>query len=123
MKAVVCHALGDVDRLVVEEVPTPEPGPGQVRFAIKAAGASFVDGLMAAGRYQFPMPPPYVPGGEAAGVIEEVGEGVADWAVGDRVFASTMVGAFADTMVLRARQLHRLPDELDFGRGASFLQV
>jgi NADPH2:quinone reductase len=90
---------------------------------IKAAGASFVDGLMAAGRYQFPMPPPYIPGGEAAGVVEEVGEGVTDWAVGDRVFASTMVGAFADTMVLRDRQLYRLPDALDFARGASFLQV
>jgi NADPH2:quinone reductase len=124
VKAVVCRELGaPFDRLVVEEQETPAVGPGQVRVAVKAAGASFVDGLMAAGRYQFPMPPPYIPGGEAAGVVEAVGEGVTDWAPGDRVFASTMVGAFADTIVLRDRQLFRLPDGLDFARGASFLQV
>jgi len=123
MKAVVCHALGDVDRLVVEEVPTPEPGPGQVRIAIKAAGASFVDGLMAAGRYQFPMTPPYTPGGESAGVVDAVGPDVDDVAVGDRVFASTGSGGFAEAVLAKPRQLVRLPSGLDFGRGASFLQV
>ena len=124
MKAVVCHELGaPFDQLKVEERDAPPVGPGEVRVSVKAAGASFVDGLMAAGRYQFPMPPPYVPGGEAAGVIEEIGDGVTDWSVGDRVFASTMVGAFADSMVLRDRQLFRMPDGLDFGRAASFLQV
>ena len=58
MKAVVCHEIGSLDHLAVEEVPTPEPGRGQVRVAVKAAGASFVDGLMVAGRYQFPLDAP-----------------------------------------------------------------
>jgi NADPH:quinone reductase len=123
MRAVVCHELGPVERLAVEELATPEPGEGQVRIAVKAAGASYAEALQAAGRYQFPMKPPYVPGGESAGVIEAVGPGVEGFAVGDRVLASTGQGAFADTVIARATQLFRLPDSLDFARGATFLQV
>jgi NADPH2:quinone reductase len=123
MRAVTCTEIGHLDSLVVEDRPTPEPGPGQVRVAVKAAGASFVDGLMAAGRYQFPATAPYVPGGESAGVIDAVGPDVEGFAIGDRVFASTGVGAFADVVIARPSQLTRLPEGLDFGRGASFLQV
>ena len=123
MRAVVCHETGAIDRLQVEEVPTPEPGPGQVRLAIRAAGASYVDGLLVAGRYQFPMQPPFVPGGEAAGEVDAIGEGVEGWAVGDRVFGSIGAGGFAEWAVVSPRQLIRLPDSLDLARGASFLQV
>jgi NADPH2:quinone reductase len=123
MKAIRCHELGPVERLRVEEFPTPLPGPGEVRVAVKAAGASFVDALTAAGKYQFPLKPPYTPGGECAGVVDAVGEGVSELARGDRVFASTGVGAFADTLIAKPRQLTRLPDGVDFARGASFLQV
>jgi NADPH:quinone reductase len=123
MKAVVCHEIGSLDHLAVEDVPTPEPGPGHVRVAVKAAGASFVDGLMVAGRYQFPMEAPYTPGGEAAGVVDAVGPDVDGFAVGDRVFASTRSGAFAGALVAAPKQLVHLPDGVDFGRGASFLQV
>ncbi len=123
MRAVICHAIGNVDDLVVEERPTPDPGLGQVRVAVKAAGASFVDGLTVSGKYQFPLKPPYTPGGECAGVVDAVGEGVTEWQVGDRVFASTGVGAFADTLIAKPTQLVRLPDNVDFARGASFLQV
>ena len=123
MRAVICHELGSVERLVVEERPTPEPQAGQVRVAVRAAGASFVDGLQVSGRYQFPLSPPYTPGGECAGVVDAVGDGVTEWRVGDRVFASTGVGAFADRLVAKSHQLTRLPDSIDFARGASFLQV
>jgi NADPH2:quinone reductase len=123
MRAVVCHELGPVDQLTVEESPTPDPGPGEVRIAVRAAGASFVDGLQAAGRYQFPQTPPYTPGGESAGVIDALGEGVEGWSVGDRVFASTGVGAMADTLIARPQQLIRLPESIDFAVGATFLQV
>ncbi len=123
MKAVVCHEIGSIDKLVVDEVATPEPGPGQVRVAIRAAGASFVDGLMVAGRYQFPAKAPYTPGGEAAGVVDAVGSDVDGFAVGDRVFVSTGSGAFAEAVLASPRQLVRLPAGLDFGRGASFMQV
>lgn len=123
MRAVVCHEIGSVANLVVEERPTPEPGPGLVRVAVKAAGASFVDALQVSGRYQFPQQPPYTPGGECAGVVDALGEGVTGLAVGDRVFASVGTGAMADTLIAKPSQLTPLPDGVDFARGASFLQV
>lgn len=123
MRSIVCTAYGTEDNFVVEEVPTPEPGPGQVRVAIAAAGASFVDALQAAGKYQFAAQPPYVPGGEAAGVVEAIGEGVEGVQVGDRVFASTGRGAFASHLIAWPQQLVVLPPEIDLAVGASFLQV
>jgi NADPH2:quinone reductase len=123
MRSVVCTSFGTEGNLVVEEQPTPEPGPGQVRVAVAAAGASFVDGLQAAGKYQFAASPPYVPGGEAAGVVDAIGADVTEWAVGDRVFSSTGNGAFADHLLASTTQLTRLPDSIDFAIGASFLQV
>ena len=92
-------------------------------MAVKAAGASFVDALQAAGKYQFAAQPPYVPGGEAAGVVDAIGEGVDGWEVGDRVVVSIGKGAFADHIVALPQQLIRLPDEVDLAVGASFLQV
>lgn len=123
MRAVVCHELGPVDQLTVEELPTPDPGPGEVRIAVRAAGASYVDGLQVAGKYQFPQTPPYTPGGECAGVIDALGDGVEGWSVGDRVFASSGVGAMADTLIARPQQLIALPESIDFAIGATFLQV
>jgi NADPH:quinone reductase len=123
MRAIVCTAHGIEDNFEVEERPTPEPGPGQVRVAVKAAGASYVDALQAAGRYQFAASPPYVPGGEAAGVVDAVGEGVHRWQVGDRVLASVGMGAFADCLLASPHQLIALPDEVDLAIGGSFLQV
>ena len=123
MRSVICNELGPVENLVVEERAVPDPGPGQVRVLMKAAGASFADALQVAGKYQFPQKPPYTPGGEAAGVVEAVGEGVTEWRPGDRVFASIGNGAYAEHILARSQQLIRLPDGLDFARGASFLQV
>jgi len=123
MRSIVCTAHGTEDNFVVEEVPTPEPGPGTLRVAVKAAGASFVDALQAAGKYQFAAQPPYVPGGEAAGVVDAVGEGVQGWAVGDRVLASVGKGAFADYLFVFPQQLTKLPDAIDLAIGATFLQV
>ncbi len=123
MRAVVCHELGPVENLRVQDVPLPEPGPGQVRVVVKAAGVSFADGLRVQGKYQFPMAPPFTPGGEAAGVIDAVGEGIDGWAVGDRVYVAANNGAFAEAMVVKPRTLAKLPDSVDFARGASFHQV
>src|SRR5262249_55555650 len=123
MRAVVCHEIGSVDNLSVEDRPVPEPDDGQVRLAVKAAGASFADALMVTGRYQFPQTSPYVPGGEAAGVVDAVGPGVDDWNVGGRAFASVGSGGYAEYLVTGAERLVRLPDTVDLSRGASFLQV
>ncbi len=123
MRSIVCTAYGTDDNFVLEEVATPDPAPGQVRLAVKAAGASFVDALQAAGKYQFAAQPPYVPGGEAAGLIDAVGEGVEGWHVGDRVMATVGKGAFADHILAFPQQLLRLPAEIDLAVGASFMQV
>jgi len=123
MRAVVCHELGPVGGLAVEDIPAPEPGRGEVRVAMRAAGVSFVTALQIAGKYQFPLAPPFVPGGEAAGVIEAVGEGVSGWRPGDRVFASVVHGAFAECFVVDAARVARLPENVDFARGASFMQA
>jgi NADPH2:quinone reductase len=123
MRSVVCHELGPVEKLTVEECPTPVPGAGKVRIAVAAAGASYVTALQVAGRYQFPLQPPYVPGAEVSGVIDAVGTGAGGWRPGDRVFASVGSGAFAEHVIAEPDQLVRLPDEIDFARGASFLQA
>lgn len=123
MRSIVCTEFGTDDNFVIREEPTPEPGAGQIRVAIKAAGASFVDALQAAGRYQFAAQPPYVPGGEAAGVVDALGEGVDGWQLGDRVMASVGKGAFADHALVWPQQLIRLPDEIDMAIGATFMQV
>ena len=123
MRSIVCVAHGTADNFVIEEAPTPKPEAGQVLVRIEAAGASFVDALQAAGKYQFAAAPPYVPGGESAGVIEALGADVAGWSVGDRVLVQSGRGAFATHIVVSPLQLIRLPDGVSADVGASFLQV
>ena len=76
MRAIFCEELGDPERLVLREVPSPPPGPGEVKVALHARGVSFVDVLVIAGQYQTKREVPFIPGSEAAGVVVEVGPGV-----------------------------------------------
>ena len=97
------------------------PGPGNVRFRIRAAAVNFVDVLVASGRYQVKPPTPFIPGAECAGEVEAVGEGVTGLAPGDRVFTSRMGGgAFATASIARAEELIPYPDTLSFEEGATF---
>ncbi|MFC5746584.1 NADPH:quinone oxidoreductase family protein [Actinomadura rugatobispora] len=122
MRAVVCRELGPVANLAVEDRPVPDPGARQVRIAVRSAGAGFVDALLVSGGYQVPRTPPFVPGGEVAGVVDAVGADVTGWRPGDRVFAAAH-GGFAEFALADDTKLVRLPRELDFARGASFLQA
>lgn len=122
MRAVVCQSYGSPGSLVVEERPDPHAGPGQVRVAVRAAGVNYVDGLLAAGRYQVKIPPPFVPGSEIAGEVDEVGEGVTEVQVGDRVFVTMGAGGFAEYAVVSAKAVQAIPDVLDFARAATFHQ-
>ena len=103
-------------------MPVPDVQVGQVLVAVVCAGVSYLDGLIATGRYQFPIRTPYIPGGESAGVIQSIGSDVAGWNVGDRVIALTGVGAFGEFVAASPHQLLRIPDGLDFERAASFVQ-
>ena len=120
MKALLCKAWGGPETLVLEELPSPRPGAGEVVIDVKAAGVNFPDVLIIQNKYQVKPPLPFAPGAELAGVIKEVGAGVAGFAPGDRVIAMTAWGAFAEECVARAAQLVRMPAGLDFATAAAF---
>ena len=119
MRAVVVDRWMEPRDLAVREVPDPEPGPGTVRIAVRAAGCNFFDILMVRGQYQVRPPFPFVPGAELAGVVDAVGRDVRDFAPGDRILASAGLGAFAERAVVPARAAYRLPDGMSFEAGAA----
>jgi NADPH2:quinone reductase len=104
----------------VEELPEEDPGPGHVRVRVSAAAVNFPDVLIVANEYQLSVPPPFVPGSEFAGVIDAVGDGVADLAAGDRVFGTGMHGAFAETTVVPAASVQPVPDGVGDDAAAAF---
>ncbi len=120
MKAVLCKAWGGPETLVLEEIPSPAPGPGEVVIDVKAAGVNFPDILIIQNKYQVKPPLPFVPGAELAGVIKEVGAGVSGFAAGDRVIAMTTWGAFAEECLAPAAGLTRMPAALDFATAGAF---
>ncbi len=119
MRAAVCPELGPPEVVRVEEVPSPVVGPGQVRIAVAAAAVNFPDVLLVAGRYQLDVPPPFVPGSEVAGTVTEVGPDVEGVAVGDRVTGTTLVGAFAEEVVVGAQAVQPVPAGLDLRLAAA----
>src|SRR5581483_4919298 len=106
MRAAVCREYGPPEVVRVEDLPPPALGPGQVRVGVRAAAVSYPDVLLVAGEYQVRLPVPFVPGSEYAGVVTEVAAGVARPRVGDRVFGTTMAGAFGTEIVVPAGPGH-----------------
>ncbi|MEO8630952.1 MAG: NADPH:quinone oxidoreductase family protein [Betaproteobacteria bacterium] len=121
MKAVVCKAYGPPEALVVEDVASPKPGKGQVVISVKAAGVNFPDTLIIQGKYQFKPEPPFSPGGEVAGVIKALGEGVSGLRVGDRVIGASTFGGFAEELVTDADKVIPMPDGMDFVPASAFV--
>jgi len=120
MRRILCSSYGPPADLTVVEEPDPVAGPGQVVVAVEAAGVNFADALTVAGKYQIKIPTPFTPGMEMAGTIVALGDGVTDWAVGDRVLAMTF-GAYASHVAVPAASLARVPDGLDLDRAASLV--
>ena len=121
MKAVLCKELGPPEKLVLEEVPSPQPGKGQVVIGVKAAGVNFPDTLIIQGKYQFKPEPPFSPGGEVAGVVKALGEGVSGVKLGDRVIASSTYGGFAEEMAIDADRLVAIPEAMDYVPASAFI--
>jgi NADPH:quinone reductase len=119
MKAVVCKAFGPPESLVVEEVPSPRASAGQAVVEVKAVGVNFPDTLIIEGKYQFRPEPPFTPGGEVAGVVAEVGEGVKNVKVGDHVVALMPWGGYAERIVADASRLIPIPDGVTFVQAAA----
>ena len=120
MRALVCKEFGGPENLVIEDLPTPEPGAGQVQVEVRAAGVNFPDLLMIAGQYQVKTPPPFVPGAEAAGVVTAVGEDVQRTKVGDEVIAMPLGGAFSEICVADEISTVPKPGSLSFEQAAGF---
>lgn len=121
MKAMMSHEAGGPETLRLTETATPAPGPGQVLIAVKAAGVNFPDTLIIRDLYQFRPARPFAPGGEVAGVIEAVGDGVSGLAAGDRVLAGGINGGFATHFVANAASTHKIPDAMPYEEAAAFM--
>jgi NADPH:quinone reductase len=123
MRAVLSKTVGGPDTLVLEEVPTPEPGPGQARVSVKAVGVNYPDVLIIEDRYQFKPPRPFSPGGEFSGVVDAVGPGVTAVKAGDRVFGNMGSGGMAEAILAPADRLTPMPDNMPFDEAAAFLMT
>ncbi|MEM9954316.1 MAG: NADPH:quinone oxidoreductase family protein [Chloroflexota bacterium] len=123
MKAILCKQFADPDALVYEEVASPKVRKGEVKIAIKAAGVNFPDLLMVQGLYQMKPPFPFSPGFEVAGDVIEVGDGVDNVAVGDRVIATANYGGFAEEIAVPAMMTIPMPENMSYVDGAGFLLV
>ncbi|HEX2010240.1 MAG TPA: NADPH:quinone oxidoreductase family protein [Roseateles sp.] len=121
MQAWLCENPVGVEALAWKELPTPEPGPGQVRVAVKAASLNFPDLLIVQGKYQMKPPTPFVPGTEFAGVVEAVGEGVTHLKPGDPVAAFAGTGGFASHACIPAALAMPLPPGFAFEDAAAFI--
>ena len=120
MQAWICDNPIGVDALQWKSVATPEPGPGEVRIAVRAASLNFPDLLIVQNKYQVKPPLPFVPGAEFAGVVEAVGADVATFRPGDRVAALGGTGGFASHALVAATKLLPLPDVITFEHAAAF---
>jgi NADPH2:quinone reductase len=121
MRALLCKQYGLPDTLVVEEVPDPVPGPGEIVVDMKAAGVNFPDVLIIQNKYQFKAEPPFSPGAEFAGVVSALGEGVTHLKVGDHIIGSTTYGAFCEKVKMSAARAIPIPRTLPFDTAAAFI--
>ena len=123
MKAAVCKAYGPPPASVVlDDIPAPEPKEGEVLVDVKACGINFPDVLIVQDMYQFKAEPPFVPGGEYAGVVSKLGPGVTNLQVGDKVMMSlTSTGGLAEQAVAPAAGCAKMPEGMPFEEAAGFL--
>ena len=120
MHAWLCESLDGADALRWQELPTPEPKPGEVRIRIRAASLNFPDLLIVRGQYQFKPPLPFVPGAEYAGVVDAVGAGVTHLRPGDAVAALGGTGGFGTHACVDAARVLPLPPGFAVEDGAAF---
>ena len=120
MRAAVCKEYGEPETVTVDELASPVPGPGEVVVRVAAAAVNFPDVLFVANRYQVSVPVPFTPGSEFAGEVVTVGDGVTDLTVGQPVFGSVMVGAFAEEVLVAASSLTPAPDGVELQAAAGF---
>lgn len=121
MKTVRCHEIADdITTVTLDEIDLPAPAPGEAQVKIMACAVNFPDILMIQGKYQFAPPLPFAPGGEFAGEVVAVGDGVTDFKVGDRVSGGNRYGGFAEAINIDAGALRPVPEGVPFEKAASY---
>lgn len=123
MKAVLSKTVGGPESLVIEDAPVPVPGKNQVLVQVKACGVNYPDVLIIQDMYQFKPPRPFSPGGEVAGIVASVGEGVAHVKAGDRVLASIGNGGMAEYALAAQHSVMPIPEGMPFDEAAAFLMT
>ncbi|HEX5676538.1 MAG TPA: NADPH:quinone oxidoreductase family protein [Alcanivorax sp.] len=123
MRAILCKELGPADKLVIEDVPSPQVSGDGVKVKVKAAGLNFPDTLIIQGKYQIKPELPFSPGGEMAGEIIEVGPDVKNLKPGMRVMGLTGYGSFAEEMVISESRVIPVPDGMKDETAAAFSMV
>lgn len=117
---IIVRSPGGPEALEWSELSTLSPARGEVLIAQRAVGVNFIDTYYRKGHYPWPISP-LIPGGEAAGIVEEVGEGVAEFKPGDRVAYTLPIGAYRTRRAVPAERLVKLPDAIDFEAAASMM--
>ncbi|HXJ32468.1 MAG TPA: NADPH:quinone oxidoreductase family protein [Candidatus Eisenbacteria bacterium] len=120
MRAVRCLAWGEPETLVVEDIPPPRPGRGEVLIDVAAASVNYPDVLLVRNEYQMSIATPFTPGSDFAGTVRALGEGTTGWRVGERACGTVFVGAFAEQVAASTAMLMRVPDAVPFATAAAF---
>ena len=123
MKAIMTHEVGGPDTLTLDEIDTPAPAKGEVLVAVKACAINYPDTLMIRDLYQFKPERPYSPGGEIAGVVEAIGEGVTSCKPGDRVIGMLGNGGLREKAIVPDGRFFPIPDGVPFDKAASLLMT
>lgn len=120
MRAIVCRAPGAPESLELTDWPVPEPGPGQVQIAVRAAALNFADTLVIRHKYQIKPEFPFIPGSECAGIVSAVGPGVTQFRPGDRVMGYHFFGCYAETAVVDETACFSVPETMPWDVAAGF---
>src|SRR6476659_4253039 len=121
MRALLSNSPGGPETLQLTELPDPQPGPGELLVRVRACSINFPDTLIIEDKYQLKPPRPFAPGGEFAGEVAAVGDGVTGWSTGDRLIAAGGFGGLAEQVVIPAAFAVRLPVERAFEEGSALL--
>lgn len=120
MRAAYVVEHGPPEAVIVQELPDPEPGPGEVVVDIAYAAVNFPDVLIVDNQYQVQVPAPFVPGSEFSGVVSALGDGVESASIGDHVYGASFVGAYAEQIVINERAVNVIPESVDLRDAAAF---